>query len=327
MNKLYMLCIVLLTIQFYSCEKTTDSIDDEAIRTLTIDNTMHTFINDNGTRYVENTLVSQQDQHVYKLAMTKGIQYRISTTQPGALNVQTKLTLVNSKRDTLSESLNESPAKSLIVLTSPETADYYLIVNLQKRTNPAFTYRLFFEEIKDDPIKFSGLNWSTNGSWSVSNPNTLVLSNTGCYVYRHIRLVDPVAGNPGISFVVQSNSANGTNIGFVMSSSTEYIGFGEWAYELTNSGYAFMAFRDNMRYTVLTMTKGAMSLDWSNAGAINLDFISGVKVEIKYQSGYYVVYLNNVQLRSINGTLQNFNILVEDCGDGETMIRDLQMIN
>jgi hypothetical protein len=136
-----------------------------------------------------------------------------------------------------------------------------------------------------------------------------------------------LAGNPNVSFVIQSNSANGTNIGFVMSSSTEYLGFGDWAYELTNSGYAFMAFKNDMIYTVIKMIPGSMSLDWSSPGAINLDFVSGVKVEIRYQSGYYVVYLNNIQLRSINGTLQNFNILVEDCGDGETMIRDFQMIN
>lgn len=325
MKKLLPLCILISAILFHSCEK--DTIDKDVIRTLTIDETTHAFINDNGTRYVENTLTSQQDKHVYKLTMVKGIQYRISATQPGTSIAQIRLTLVNSKQDTLSESLNESPSKSLILINSPETTSYYLIVNLQKRTNPAFNYHLYFEEIVDDAISFSGLNWNKSGTWNISNSNSIELTNSDSYIYRHLKLLSSVTGNPNLTFVIQTSSISSTSFGLILDASDDFFQFGEWAYELSGSGNAFLAFKDNMNYTVIKLATGSMSLDWNTLVGINMDFLTGIKVELKFTLGQYYIYLNNTPLRSIKGSLQNFNILIQDRGAGKTTIKDFQLVN
>lgn len=327
MKKLLPFLPVLFSVLLYSCEKQKSTIDDDVIRTLTINETTHTYINDNDTRYVENTLISQQDKHVYKLAMVKGIQYRISVTQPNTSVVQTKMALVNVKQDTLSESLNESPSKSLIVINSPETADYYLIISLQKRTNPDFNYRLYFEEIKDDAISFSGLNWSANGTWNISNSNSIELKNTGSYIYRHLKLVSSLTGNPNVSFVIQNSTINSINFGLMLSASGDYLQFSDWAYELPGTGYAFLAFKNNLNYVFMRLTTGNISFDWNTLGTINMDFLTGLKVDLKYELGQYVIYLNDVRLRYINGTLENLHILVQDNGDATTILKNFQIIN
>jgi hypothetical protein len=327
MKKLLPLIMVLFTGLFQSCEKEKYSIENDVIRTLTINETTHTFMNNDDTPYVENTLISQQDKHVYKLAMTKGVQYRILATQPNTLILQAKLTLVNIKQDTLSESINESSSKSVIVISSPETANYYLIVSLNKRTNPAFNYRLYFEEIVDDAISFSGLNWNANGRWNVSSSNSIELTNNGSNIYRHLKLVSSVPGDPNVSFVVQNSTTTNINFGLILSASDDYLQFSEWAYELTGSGYAFIAFKSNLNYTVMQLNTGSISFDWNTLEAINMDFQAGLKVELKYYSGQYSIYLNNTYLTSINGNLHNLNLLVQDSGEGKTIIKDFQIIN
>ena len=327
MKKLFPFFPVLFTILFYSCEKDKNTIDDDVIRTLTINEGTHTYINDNNTRYIENTLISQQDKHVYKLKMVKGMQYRISVTQPNTSIVQTKMTLVNVKQDTLAESLNEAPSKSLIVINSPETTNYYLIISLQKRTNPEFNYRLYFEEITDDAISFSGLNWSVNGTWDVTNSNSIELSNTGSCIYRHLRLVSSLTGNPTVSFVIQNSLVNYINFGIMLSASDDYLQFSEWAYELPSTGYAFLAFKNSLNYAVMRLTAGSISFDWNNLGAINMDFLTGLKVELKYESSQYFIYLNGIPVTNINGTLQNLHVLVQDCDEATTIIKNFQIIN
>ena len=147
-----------------SCNKDSDegNIANRAIHTLKIDEIAHVFINDDGNHYIENTLISQQDSLIYKLKMDKDVEYRISTSQPNSFYNQTKLTLINQLGDTLSESLNESISKSFIVLKSPESANYYLIVQLMQRTNPTFDFRLYFEELVDNVLTFTNKSWLSN---------------------------------------------------------------------------------------------------------------------------------------------------------------------
>lgn len=325
MKRLFPFFPVLFIFMFYSCEKEKYSIENDVIRTLKTNSVTHTFVNDNNKRYVENTLVSQQDKHVYKLAMTKGVQYRISVSQPGASVVQTEMTLVNIKHDTLSGSLNESAYKSIIVITSPETTNYYLIINLQKRTNPQFNYRLYFEEIVDDAISFSGLYWSANGQWNLTNLSWIELTNTGSNIYRHLKLTNSITGNPGVSFVIQNSSVTSINFGVMLSATGDYLQFSEWAYELPNTGYAFLAFENDLNYSIMRLTGGSISFDWNTLGAINLDLTAGIKVGLKYESGQYFIYLNDIRVKNINGTLQNLHILIQDCGDATTVIKNFQI--
>jgi hypothetical protein len=309
---------------FTSCNKEV-SVSIKVIKTLTIDDNFHAFINDDGNRYYQNTLTSQQDNHKYALKMIQGVEYRISASQPNALINQIKMTLVNSVGDTLAESLNEGSSKSFIVLKSPETTNYYIIVNLQKRTNPQFIYRLYFEEVLDDVITFSGLAWQSNGTWNLTDPNTIELKNCDSRIYRHLKLNNSLTGNPNVSFVIQTNSVSSTNFGFVLEPSSNFMQFSEYAYELPNTGYAFLAFKNDLKYTIIRLTTGSMSLDWGSLTNINLDFSAGVKVELKFQNNFYNVYLNGTLLKYINGSLKNFNILIQDYGDGITKIKDFQL--
>lgn len=319
------ICITIFMILIPSCKK--DSTDTNVIKTLIIDNESHTFINNDGTRYFKNTLTSQQDSHKYELEMIKGVEYRISTSQPNALINQTKLTLVTVAGDTLAESLNEGNSKSSIIVKSPETTNYYLIVNLVKRTNPQFDYRLYFEEIIDDVKSFSGFEWQSNGNWTITNSNTAELTNSDSRVYRHLKLNSPVIGNPNMSFTILTNSISSPNFGFILNPSEELIQFSEYAYELPSTGYAFLAFKNDGQYTIMKLSTGSMSLDWGSITNANLDFSAGIKVELKFELNQYNIYLNGIRLKNINGFLQNIDIVIQDCGDGVTKIKDFQLGN
>ena len=136
-----------------------------------------------------------------------------------------------------------------------------------------------------------------------------------------------MTGNPSVSFVIQNSSFNSINFGFMLSATGDYLQFSEWAYELPNAGYAFLAFKNNLNYAIMRLTGGSISFDWNTLGAINMDFLAGLKVGLKYESGQYFIYLNDSRVRNINGTLQNLHILIQDCGDATTIIKNFQIIN
>ena len=73
-----------------------------------------------------------------------------------------------------------------------------------------------------------------------------------------------------------------------------------------------------------------MSLDWGSLSGA-LDFSSGIKVELKYNASVnrYSIYLNNNYLNYIHTTIQlrDFYILVQDYGDGTTIIKDFLLTN
>lgn len=315
--------ITIFAILFTSCGK--DTIEWKIIKTLAINEESHAFVSEDGKRYCENELTSQQESHVYKLEMVKGIQYRISATQPEALINNTKLTLVNSAGDTLAESLNEGISKSLIVLRSPQTTNYYLILNLIKRTNPKFNYRLYFEEIIDDVISFSGLDWESNVNWNITNSKTAELTNGDSRIYRYLKLANPVTGNPDVSFIIQTSSSKIPDFGLILEASDDLIQFGEYSYELSSTGYAFLAFKSDENYSIMRLNGGSISFDWGPLPNIAMNFSTGINVELRYEGSQYVIYLDNIWLKSINGSLNSLYIIVEDRGDGITQIKDLQL--
>lgn len=327
MKNILAICFVLSVILIQSCQKDSikSSIKNSVSQSLAIDETAHCFINENGKRYIENTLLSQQDSLVFELKMNKGIEYRISTSQPNTLINQTRLTLVNIEGDTLTESLNESYSKSVIVVEAPQTSNYYVIVQLAKRTNPKFTFRLFFEELVDNEISFANKDWEVNGEWEVQKTNTAALKNSDSRIYRHLKLSNPLAGNPDVSFVIQCSN-NEPNFGFIMDASERFMEFSEYFYELTNSGYAFLAFKKDLNYSIIELFPGSMSLQWGSIEDLNFNFSTGIKVDLKFENNQYWIYLNNTQLQQIKGNLNNFHILTEDCGDGITTIKDFQFI-
>lgn len=322
MKNIVPICIVVFTI-FTSCKK--DTPEFKVVKKLTINEESHTFINEDGKHFFSNTLTSQQESHRYKLEMIKDVEYRISTSQPEALNNQTNLTLVNSVGDTLAYSQIQGNSKYAIVLKSPQTTDYYLIVNLLKLPNPKFEYRLYFEIIDDKETAFSGFDWKYSGTWTITDSVTAELTNCDSRIYRHLRLTNPVEGNPDMSFIIQSNSLN-PNFGLIMDASDDLFQNGEYAYELTSSGYVFLAFKEGLNFTVMTVNSGTIYFEWSSLTNIDMNFSTGIKVDLKYLGTQYAIYLNNTFLRTINGSLSNLYILVEDSGDGTTIIKDFQLI-
>lgn len=323
MKNLIFLVLAVLSLTLTSCNK--DTLDDKAIASLQIDDVTHTYLSKDGKRYIENTLNSQEASHVYKVNMVQGVQYRISASQPGALINQTKLTLVNQDGDLLAESIEEGPYKSLIVIITPRTGSYYITVKLEKRTNPKFNYRLFYEEIKDDEAVLSEYNWKIMGDWTIINPGTIQLNNHDSRIYRHLRLADPIDSFPNVSFIVKSSSSTPVNFGLLLKGADKYIQFGEYAYEFIDNGYAFLVMKEAENYTAITLSNGSMSFDWGSLSNFTMNFSSGVKVDLKYDSGYYLVYINEVPFRSFYASLNNFYIVLYDEGDGVTTIQDLHI--
>jgi hypothetical protein len=325
MKNLIFLFIAVFMLTLASCSK--DTLEDKAITTLRIDNETHTYISKEGVRYIENTLNSQEASHVYKLNLVQGIQYRIAVSQPGALINETRLKLVNADGDLLSESINEGPYKSVVVIFPPRSGSYYVIVSLEKRTNPHFDYRLFFEEVRDDDAILAGLNWKILGDWTVINANTIELKNHDSHIYRHLRLTDPVPDFPDVSFVLKSTSTIAPNFGFLLNGSDQYIQFGEYSYEFTNSGYGFLAMKKDDGYASITLSEGSMGFEWGTLSPVSMNFSTGVKVDLKYNSGYYVVYINDSPIRSFQASLNSLYIILFDQGNGVTTIQDLQVGN
>ena len=320
MKSLFIICLAFLMMLLPSCKK-----NSYFIKALSINNESHAFINQDGKRYYENTFISQEDTHKYELEMIKGVEYRISASQLNTLINQTSLTLINNSGDTLAQSLNEDISKSVIVIKSPATSSYYLIVSLMRRSTAQFDYRLSFEEVIDDAVSFYGLEWQENGPWIISNSNTAELTNSDSRIYRHLKLNSSLTGTPNMSFVIQTSSERGSNFGLIIGPSDDLIQFSEYAWELPATGYAFLAFKDNNQYTIIRLSPGSMSLDWGSLANINLDFLAGIKVELKYESNSYNIYLNGTLLRNITGSLQNFEIVIQDRGDGITQIKDFQL--
>jgi hypothetical protein len=325
MKNLLVLVLAIFTLNLISCKK--DTLDEKAIATLQIDNVTHTYVSKDGKRYIENTLNSQEASHVYKVNMVQGLQYRISASQPGALINQIKLTLVNKDGDLLAESTEESPNKSLIVIFPPRTGSYYITVKLENRINPQFNYRLFYEEIKDDEAVLSGYNWKIMGDWTIINPGTIQLNNHDSHIYRHLRLADPIDSLPNVSFIVRSSSSTPVNFGLLLNGADKYIQFGEYAYEFIDNGYAFLVLKESETYVTITLSSGSMSFDWESLSNFTMNFSSGVKVDLKYDSGYYLVYINDVRVPFLcfYASLNNFYIVLYDEGDGVTTIQDLHI--
>jgi hypothetical protein len=317
------LVLAVFTFILNSCQK--DTLDDKALGTLQIDDVTHTYLSKDGKRYLENTLNSQEASHIYKVNLVKGVPYRISVSQPGALMNQTTLKLVNKEGELLAESNYEGPYKSLIVIYPPRTDSYYVTVKLDKRTNPRFNYRLFFEEIREDDAILSGLNWKVIGDWTVINPNTIELKNHDSHIYRHIRISDPLSDIFNVSFVLKSSSSIAPNFGLLLSASDEYMQFGEYSYEFTNLGHVFLAMKQDDSYSFITLGNGFMSSDWGSLSTLSMNFASGVKVDLKYDLGGFTVYINDSPVRSFNALFSNIYIVLYDQGDGVTTIQDLQL--
>lgn len=219
MKNVFKICIAILTLLFYSCGKNStedDStendicnkffLDNAIIDTLMINKDKHSFVNSDGYPFYDSILTSLQDRHVYKIKMIKNIEYRISASQPNTISSQINLTLINNKCDTLASSKVENSQKSKLIIKSPETADYYLIVKLFPGSNPTFGYRLNFEELFENEISFSGFDWFCDGTWDISNSNTASLTHHDSFIYRHLILKSTGTENPDLSFVIQSNS-------------------------------------------------------------------------------------------------------------------------
>ncbi len=139
------LFLIFVFLSLSSCKKESATIDD-VIATLKLDENTHTYINDEGGWYYENSHRFLRDRHVYKVNLEKGTTYRIWTIQPDAATNQTHVMLINVNSDTLVYS-EYGRIKNEVLITSPETKSYYVVITRFEYGNPIFLYHLFFEQI------------------------------------------------------------------------------------------------------------------------------------------------------------------------------------
>jgi hypothetical protein len=329
MKKPLEICVLFFVLFSYSCEKS--MFHDEIIDILTINGETHSFINSEGKPFYDNYFTSLNDRHVYKLKMSKNVEYRISASQPGAYDNRITLTLVNKANVTLTTSFSDHSTKSTIFMVSPETTDYYLIVNLEKWPNPKFGYRLNFEEFIEHPISFSGFNWTYDGTWQLNNSNEVVMTNYNSNIFRHLRFNCTGLTNPDVSFVIMSNSTLKPNFGFATGESAEYNHVADNSNELPKVGYALFTYNHfNGSFYFCKLNNDFISYT-ENLVTKVLDYSSGIKIDLKYNSTekYYTVYFNNDLYQFIQDTirLNYFYILVQDSGTGTTVIKDLIITN
>jgi hypothetical protein len=185
---------------------------------------------------------------------------------------------------------------------------------------------LYFEEFFNNTFIISGLDWQYDGTWMQMSPDNVELTNYGSRIYRHLKCIDPINGNPDLSYIIKSNTYKTPNFGFIMDASEDLLQYTEYAYELNSTGFAFLTSNIDGGFGILSLNGGSISYDWGSLTNIGMDFLTGIKVEVKYDGSKYAVYLNDTFLKSINGSLNNFSILVEDCGDGITSIEDIQLV-
>ena len=95
-------------------------------------------------------------------------------------------------------------------------------------------------------------------------------------------------------------------------------------------GQAFLAFIDDMNYTLINLNTTSMSLDWGYLSGI-FDYYSGIELELKYDtnSNQYRIYLNNTYVTSLHSIIQlkDFYICIQENGEGTTLIKDLVITN
>jgi hypothetical protein len=329
MKKPLEICILFFALFSYSCEKI--PFEDEVVDMLTINGETHSFINNEGKPYYDNFLTSLNDRHIYRLKMCKNVEYRISATQPSTNVNQIILTLVNKGNDTLATSNNDLIRKSIIVIIPPETTDYYLIVNLEKWSNYSLGYRLNFEELFEHSISFSDFNWTYDGTWQINNSNEAVMENYNSNILRHLKLNCSELTNPDLSFVIKSNSTVNPNIGVAIGASTGLTQIGENAYELPSIGYALLTYNyENRVYNFLTLNYSYISCQVNILPNV-LNYSIGIKIDLKYDSTEksYRAYINNDFCCFMQGPvpLNDLYILVEDNGEGATVIKDLTITN
>lgn len=317
--------IFILMVLLISCQK--EPIGLKVVKKLTINKDTHTFINDDGNPYFPNTMLSLQDKHRYELEMNKDVLYRISARQPDAFVNNIMLTLVNKAGDTMATSIQEEISQSYIVLKSPQTASYFLVVSQNKYINPSFNYRLYFEELVEEPLSFSGYDWYSIGEWKVTGSDTAEMKNHDSRFYRHLKLRNPVEGSQNVSFTVQSGTPENVCFGLAIEISDRPLQYSQYAYDLPDKGKAFIYSSYKSNYTKIEINYGSMSMgsyDYSNS---NLNFSDGVKVELKFQStDQFGVFLNGSYVTNINGSLNSFMILLQDRGSGISKITDFRLL-
>jgi hypothetical protein len=229
---------------------------------------------------------------------------------------------VNIEGDTLAESLGEDPTKGTIVLKSPETANYYAIIKLTKRTNPQFIYRLFFEIITDEQTNFGGQSWASSGNWENVSEKSVALQNYDSRIYRHLKLLSTDYPNNDLSFKIRSTGKNSPNFGLILNGSDDYANILEYSNEIP-SGTGFLTVLLNNSFTIYTSVANGVGFRWGSLSEVNIDFQKGVQVDLKFEENRYWIYLNNKRMEYFeNGNLIYFYIVVEDAGNDKTLIED-----
>lgn len=319
-NLIYFL--ILSSFLFFACSKD-EPIENPYIKQLSILPGESSYVNEKGLPYEDSVLNSITDKHVYKLVMEKGVTYRVSTTQDlSEINIL-KLTLTRSNGDTVVQSTGEIYGIRDLYLKAPESTSYYLTIGINNTLMPQFDYRFFFEKIEEKNFLFAGMKWSGDPVWKNVDTNKLSFQGYDSRVNRFIKLDEDLSGYPNVSFVIQSTAKLKPKFGFILESSNEHISTGIYAYQFASFGYAFIANPYSGNFSLMDLHYGGFSAYYTEFNFHSLDFNKGIQIELKAEgTNQYNVYLDNQRISSVKGSIKNFNLFVQDRGDGLISIRN-----
>lgn len=324
-----LLFICAIAFIFFSCRK--DKNDPVPVPDLDggilleIKPDQNTYISENNDRFYTNIFSHKNDSNLYHLKVKTGVKYSMFCIQPDLTYTSIKMVLLNSKRDTISYSINEG-GRSEIFFEPSIPDDLYLLVYLNSSFSETLKYNLYFEELVPAALNFMNLNWEATGNWQVINSQTLEFNGSASRKFRWIRLNSIISDNQDISFTIKSATRTKLpSFGIILSGSSELVNlWGEYNEQLPQKG-TFFNFTDDESYRIIRLTVNGIGFDYGTMTIPNMDINIGVNITIEHPyPPNKSVFINNIGLYSINpASMNKFYLVIEDKGFDRIVFENL----
>lgn len=319
------LSVILISILFYSCKKDNNGQDSKDGILLEINPASNCYIDQNDNHFYANVFSGMEDADQYRIAVKKGIKYRILCTQPNVDNATIEMVLLNYNRDTITYSHNYRGTPKIFFNSSSDN-QLYLSVFPSGTYHESLDYRLYFEVADPTPVSFIDMNCDYNGYWQVEDPGTLKFTNIDARTFRWFRFNWSFQNNPGISFTLKSPTKTELpSFGFVFNGSAELLQWSEYKEELPEHS-TFFNIVGNEDFKLMYFYDYSIGFDYGNIDPYNIDLLNGVDITINYDNNSYSIYLNNAFLYNRSSAFMNrFYLVVEDLGYDEFIFENFKI--
>lgn len=319
--KILNFCLIIVTLACitFSCQK--DKVDPNPVRVLKegialeISQGQNSYIGETGNHFYANTFSQNNDTNLYKLKIKADVKYHMMCTQPGIPNTIIKMELLNSKRETISNSESKDGKPEIFFLPAIEE-DLYLSVTLNHAPNEPLSYNLYFEECKPAEFSFMNYNWGASGNWKTINSQTLEFTGSDTREFRWIRLNSIFPDNLDVSFTLKSTTKTKLpSCGVIFSGSSELFYSTPYREELPQKGI-FFNLNDIGSYSIQHLDKTA----WTNIPGMmsipGLDIKNGIDITIGHAgTNEKTISINNTILHHFSeASMNKFYLVIEDKG-------------